>query len=101
MRGEKTQDVSVVVPTHDQADLLRENLRSLVDQTLPKDSYETVVVDDGSTDHTAAVLREFAGPVRIVQLPANRGGGLAGNEGFRHALGWRVRFETGVIIVGR
>src|SRR5437867_9423157 len=87
MHEEKTPDISVVVPTYNQADLLRENLRSLVDQTLPKDSYEIVVVDDGSTDHTAAVLREFAGPVRTVQLPANRGRSAARNEGIRHALG--------------
>src|SRR5207244_3874160 len=88
-------------PTYNQADLLRENLRSLVDQTLPKDSYEIVVVDDGSTDHTTAVLREFAGPVRIVQLPANRGRSAARNEGIRHALGRLVTFVDSDILVRR
>lgn len=101
MHEEKTPDISVVVPTYNQADLLRENLRSLVDQTLPKDSYEIVVVDDGSTDHTAAVLREFAGPVRIVQLPANRGRSAARNEGIRHALGRLVTFVDSDILVRR
>src|SRR5438093_1209181 len=101
MHEEKTPDISVVVPTYNQADLLRENLRSLVDQTLPKDSYEIVVVDDGSTDHTAAVLREFAGPVRTVQLPANRGRMAARNEGIRHALGRLVTFVDSDILVRR
>src|SRR5438309_9415040 len=98
MHEEKTPDISVVVPTYNQADLLRENLRSLVDQTLPKDSYEILVVDDGSTDHTTAVLRECAGPVRIVQLPANRGRRAARNEGIRHALARRVTFEASGIL---
>src|SRR2546428_7525195 len=77
--------LSVVVPTYNQADLLRESLRALVDQTLSKDPYEIVVVDDGSTDHAAAVLQEFGPPVKVVRFPANRGRSAARNAGIREA----------------
>src|SRR2546428_1651542 len=99
MRAEKTLDLSVIVPTYDQADLLRESLRSLLDQKLPKEAYEIVVVDDGSTDHTSAVLREFGAPIRTVQLPVNRGRSAARNEGIRRASGQLVTFVASDIIV--
>ena len=85
MYAEKTLNLSVVVPTYNQADLLRESLRALVDQTLSKDPYEIIVVDDGSTDHTAAVLREFGPPVKVMRFPANRGRSAARNAGIREA----------------
>jgi GT2 family glycosyltransferase len=78
-------DLTVVVPTYNQADLLRECLRSLLDQTLPPDRYEVVVVDDGATDHTAAVLGEVTPPVRVVRFPSNRGRAAARNAGIREA----------------
>src|SRR2546422_700224 len=85
MYAEKTLNLSVVVPTYNQADLLRESLRALVDQTLSEDPYEIVVVDDGSTDQTAAVLQEFGPPVKVVRFPANRGRSAARNAGIREA----------------
>ena len=85
MYAEKTLNLSVVVPTYNQADLLRESLHALVDQTLSKDPYEIIVVDDGSTDHTPAVLREFGPPVKVLRLPANRGRSAARNAGIREA----------------
>ncbi len=99
MRAEKTLALSVVVPTHNQADLLRESLRSLVEQTLPKDTYEIVVVDDGSTDHTGAVLREFGPPVNTARLQTNRGRSAARNEGIRRASGELISFVDSDIIV--
>jgi glycosyltransferase involved in cell wall biosynthesis len=53
------------------------------------DEYEVVVVNDGSTDHTAAVLDELArvypGEVRIIHHPQNRGYGGALRTGFYSA----------------
>lgn len=59
--------VGVVIPTYNRAELLRETLESVLSQTMPP--AEIVVVDDGSTDHTTRVVREFmGGPVRLVLL---------------------------------
>jgi len=94
-------DLSVVIPTYNQADLLKESLLSLVDQTLSLQTYEIVVVDDGSTDHTATVLRGFGPPVRVVRLPANRGRSAARNAGIRAADAPLVALVDSDIIVGR
>jgi glycosyltransferase involved in cell wall biosynthesis len=45
--------ISVIVPTRNRADLLRTAVESLDCQTLSKNEFEVIVVDNGSTDHTA------------------------------------------------
>jgi glycosyltransferase involved in cell wall biosynthesis len=49
--------VSVIVPTFNRSDLLVEAIRSIIAQTYRP--IECVVVDDGSTDNTAEVLKSF------------------------------------------
>jgi glycosyltransferase involved in cell wall biosynthesis len=48
--------VSVVVPTYNRAQLLRDCLKSLLVQDYPRDQYEIIVVDDGSEDETARLV---------------------------------------------
>jgi len=50
---------SVVVPTYNRADLLGRTLDSLVGQQLPRTSFEVLVVDDGSSDHTADLVEAY------------------------------------------
>jgi len=52
--------ISVIVPTFNRAALLKNSLGSLAEQTVPKDQYEVIVVDDGSTDKTPEVCKGFA-----------------------------------------
>ena len=56
-QGDGAGQVSVVIPTHNRAALLRETLRSVAGQDEPV--AEVIVADDGSTDDTAALLDEF------------------------------------------
>lgn len=51
-------DASIVIPTCNRRDILARCLSALVNQTCP--SYEIIVVDDYSTDETAAMLNDFA-----------------------------------------
>ncbi len=58
--------ISVVIATHNRADLVSVALGSLAQQTLPADEFEVIVVDNASTDHTAAVVQKMS--VAIPQL---------------------------------
>lgn len=51
-----TVHASVIVPTYDRADILDLTLRSLARQDMPPDTYEVIVGDDGSADHTREVV---------------------------------------------
>lgn len=94
-------DLSVVVATYNQAHLLRESLRALLNQSLSKPRYEIVVVDDGSIDDTPAVLQEYSPHVLVVRFPSNRGISAARNEGIRRVSGKFVIFGDSDIIVRR
>lgn len=77
--------VSVVIPTYNRARLVGEALQSVLSQ--PFDDMEVLVVDDGSTDDTAAVLVRFTDPrVRVIRQ-ANQGISGARNTGVREARG--------------
>jgi len=85
--------VSVVIPTHDRARLLSETLASVLAQT--EADLEVIVVDDGSTDGTAAVASVLrAGEPRLSYLALPRSGNLARvrNAGVLRARGDLVAF---------
>lgn len=83
--------VSVVIPTHDRAAIVERALRSVLAQTaLP---LEILVVDDASTDGTAARLEGYAGVgVRVLRLAERVGGSRARNAGIEAARGEWVAF---------
>jgi glycosyltransferase involved in cell wall biosynthesis len=81
--------ISAVIPTWNRARLLERALRSVLAQTRPPD--EIVVVDDGSTDGTEAVVARFGPAVRFVRQ-RNAGAGAARNRGVETATGTFVAF---------
>ncbi|HQI81244.1 MAG TPA: glycosyltransferase, partial [Deltaproteobacteria bacterium] len=74
--------ISVIIPTFNRADLLSLSLESLAGQTLPKDRFEVVVIDDGSPDNTREVCESFADRLTLrYQRQANSGISAAKNMG--------------------
>jgi len=55
---ESLPTVSVIIPTYNRKEMLRDTLNSLARQTYPDDYFEVIVVDDGSTDGTQEIVRE-------------------------------------------
>ncbi len=76
---------SVIIPTWNGCALLKEALRSLRAQT--DSDFETIVVDNGSTDGTVEMLRAEFPEVRLVPFPENRGFAVAVNAGLGVARG--------------
>jgi GT2 family glycosyltransferase len=77
--------VSVVIPNWNGADLLEKYLPSVVTALAGNPANEIVVVDNGSTDGSAAFLRANFPQVTVVELPENLGFGGGSNAGFRAA----------------
>jgi len=76
--------VSVIVPTYNRAGLLEQAIDSVLAQTFA--SFELIVVDDGSTDDSPALLSGYAGRIRI-KRQINRGVSAARNVGMAAATG--------------
>lgn len=87
--------VSVVVPTRNRAQYLREVLNALAVQVYPADRVEVIVVDNSSTDGTEAVVRDAAAtapyPLRCIRK-ANDGPASSRNRGAEMAAGEIVAF---------
>jgi len=86
-------DLSVVVATHNRCELLPRVVEAILAQTLPRERYELVLVDDGSTDGTEALGFELSQRpgVRCVRQE-NRGAAAARNRGIAEAAGEIVAF---------
>jgi glycosyltransferase involved in cell wall biosynthesis len=78
---------SILVPTYNQAKYLPETLDSIINQTY--DDWEAVVVNDGSTDETAEVLKKYVEKDSRIRAFYKDNGGVSSalNEGLRNARG--------------
>ena len=78
--------VSIVLPVFNQSDLLGDSIESVLGQTYPH--YELIVVNDGSEDDVAAVLRRYLGHPKVrVLMQANQKLPAALSNGFDLARG--------------
>ena len=76
--------VTVIVPTYNRSASLRTAIRSVLRQTHRE--LRLVVVDDGSTDDSAAQIQSIADPrLRLIRHGTNRGAAAARNTGLRAA----------------
>ena len=74
--------VSVILPVHNREETLGRAIQSVLDQSFH--DFELIVVDDGSKDKSAKVVKGFDDPrIKFIQLPQNRGGNVARNEGLK------------------
>jgi glycosyltransferase involved in cell wall biosynthesis len=81
--------VSVVIPVFNGEKFLREAVESVLAQNYSP--VEIIIVDDGSTDGTAAVARSFPETVRYLHQ-TNQGPAAARNRGIEHAQGSLIAF---------
>jgi len=77
--------VSVVVPTLSSPERTRKCIEALLVQSYPKDRYEVIVIDNGSTDHTPSIIQKY--PVIFLKEDGFRSPYAARNRGVRHGRG--------------
>jgi glycosyltransferase involved in cell wall biosynthesis len=83
--------ISVILPTHNRAHLLDRAIDSVLSQSWR--NLELIVVDDGSTDDTAALLNRLDDSrLSVIHFDSNRGASAARNAGLAQARGEFVTF---------
>ena len=87
-----TPKVSVIIPVYNVEEYLRECLDSVVNQTLKE--IEIICVDDGSTDNSLEILKEYAKKDNRITVISreNRGVGYSRNEGISVSKGEFIAF---------
>jgi GT2 family glycosyltransferase len=117
---EKKPEVSIIIPVFNCADFTDRCLQALFNSSGENLSFEVIVVDNASSDHTAAVLEKWADRIRILRNAENLGFARANNQGAHLAradflvmlnndtevkTGWlealvRCQRQTGAALVG-
>lgn len=77
--------VSILIPAFNAQDWIADTLRSAIAQTWPRK--EIIVVDDGSTDQTLAIARQFRSDYVRVVTQENQGAAAARNKAFSLSQG--------------
>ena len=85
----KYQSCSVIVPAYNSSIYIQQALESLLQQSILPE--EILVIDNGSTDETVAVVRKFGTPVRLLREPC-KGASFARNRGIYEARGDLIAF---------
>lgn len=79
--------VSVIIPALNNSDLSSQIIQDILRTAdLPPEDYEIIFVDDGSTDDTEQIIKQYA-KVQYIKHPENRGVSPAWNTGIKAAIG--------------
>ncbi|NEU71613.1 glycosyltransferase [Hassallia byssoidea VB512170] len=81
--------VSIIIPCYNAARFLEETLESVFKQTL--NDWEIIIIDDGSTDDTASLIRAFGSRVKA-EFTFNKGASAARNRGTQLAQGRFIQY---------
>lgn len=89
----KKQICSVILPVYNSERYLNRTITSVLQQTMPH--FELLAIDDGSTDHSAALLKRWAEKderIQVICNPRNQGVAAARNQGIAAAQGLFIAF---------
>ena len=79
----KTPLVSVIIPVYNQEKWIGRCLRSLLNQSMNRNEYELIVVNDGSEDRTDYALDLFSDEIELITIEKNQGLPVALNTGIK------------------
>lgn len=81
--------ISIIIPTYQHGHQIKKCLDSIFNQTY--NDFEVIVVNDGSTDNTGAILKNYYHSLKIINQE-NQGAAVARNNGFKNSQGEYVIF---------
>lgn len=79
--------VSIIVAAYNEEKYIGRCIRSILNQTLPRNEFEIIVVNDGSQDRTQYALELFGSEIRVFENGERQGLPSCLNRGIRHAQG--------------
>jgi len=90
-KGNKSFEVSVIIPTYNRAELLNRAIESVLNQTY--DNTEIIIVDDASTDHTKQLIENLQNNrIHYIYNEKNMGASAARNIGIKKAKSQLIAF---------
>jgi len=91
----KSPFISVLIPVFNREKYLGRCLRSLISQTIERNFFEIITINDGSTDKTDTILKSFADEIIIINKKKNSGLSSALNAGIKKSKGkYIVRVDS-------
>lgn len=92
-------EISVIIPTHNRASLLEKSLSKIFSSNFPKNKYEVIVIDDGSTDNTDLICKSIKEKNFKYIKQKKAGQGVARNKGIEIAQGKIILFGQDDIFI--
>jgi cellulose synthase/poly-beta-1,6-N-acetylglucosamine synthase-like glycosyltransferase len=91
------QNVTILIPAHNEAIVIKQTLASMVKLTYPKDHLQVILINDNSSDQTEEIGRTFAKKYPFIQVVTTNA--EYKGKGKSTALNYGVQFATGSIII--
>jgi len=86
--------ITILIPAHNEEMVIYETVRSMLRLDYPKDKYQVVVINDGSSDRTAEIVGQFKDErLKLINIPPEEGG-----LGKSNALNYGLRNTEGEYI---
>jgi len=79
--------ISIILPAYNEGEYIRNSLKTLLEVDYPHNKLEIIVVNDGSTDNTAEIAKQFESKIVKVYTKKNGGKGAALNYGIKKTKG--------------
>jgi len=79
--------VSIIITCYNREKFINRAIRSALAQNFTRDNFEVIVVDDGSTDNSPKIIRDYGNEIIPIFFRKNRGLPAARNMGIRRARG--------------
>jgi glycosyltransferase involved in cell wall biosynthesis len=87
--------ISVLVPTFNREKYIGRCIRSLMNQSIQRNLYEIIVINDGSTDSSKKIINSYSEEVNLINFKKNIGLPSALNKGIKHSKGkYFVRVDS-------